>query len=485
MQNEKVIVLIASVAEREQQLKIVINSLYKQVDEIHLILNYYKQVPDWLYRDKIFAYCNPTNKNAHDSIWNQVWQDAYYFICDDDLYYPKNYIDKLIECIERHERKVVISVHGSNIVQPVKDYLSCRSSYGFSDNLERDIFVDMAGVGTTAFHSSTFNTLPTLQDFPIPFCRDLWFSIFCKKQNIPIISPQRSYGWIVPLKTPGDTVYDTTKRNKNLQRIKDRILKEQLLPLLFCNKNNGYCLITDYDFDERLLRKSLDTLDKVITGCNKIVFSNRVKGYCQLTPRRYNVLTQYVIPEEAEIGIAGSKIITQFRFIKGLPEGLKVISADADLYYLKDPFTAFDKFDFDIAVTTRPEKYHYPINQGMVMFRTSKKLNYFLDFLMSQIFKRTWPELIQWQELFKHSGNNWSIGQDMMCVAFRLKEQIEENFGIKIVDVGPEYNYCPHSDGIHTWSGKQKLMEAYKNKSVSVLHLKSRLKELLFSGQLK
>jgi len=476
--SEKRIGLLASVKEREQQLKVVINSLYKQVDEIHLILNYYDAVPKWLYKNKIFTYCNPTNKNAHDSIWNHVWQDGYYLILDDDLLYPIDYFDKLIETIERHERRAVVTAHGTNIKQPVKDWFSCRNTYGFSDILEQDIYVDVAGVGTTAFHSSTFNVLPTLQDFPVPFCRDLYFSIFCKKNNVPIISPQRSYGWILPLKVPGDTVYDTTCKNESLKRIKNRILKEQLLPFLFCDRNNEkYCLITDYDFDEQLMKKSLETLTKV-SNCNKIVFSNKAKDYGK------NILTQYVIPEEVEIGRAGSKIITHFRFINGLPEGSKVISADADLYYLKDPFIAFEQ-DFDIAVTTRPEKYHYPINQGMVMFRTSKKLNYFLDFLMSQIFERTWPELIQWQKRFNHQGNDWCIGQDMMCVAWLCRDEIQKRFNVKIVDIGSYWNFCPHADGAQTEQGKQKLMDAYNNKSVAVLHLKSRLKELLLDGLLE
>ena len=236
-------------------------------------------------------------------------------------------------------------------------------------------------------------------------------------------------------------------------------------------------MITDYDFDERLLAKSLETLDKE-ADCNKIVFSNKIKNY------GLNVLTQYVIPKEVEIGRAGSKIVTHFRFIQGLPNGSSVISADADLYYLDDPFTAFRQ-DFDIAVTTRPGTYHYPINQGVVMFRVNDRVRNFLDFLIGQIFERTWPELIEFQKRFNHTGNDWSIGQDMMCVAWLNKEEIQKRFGVKIVDIGYEYNYCPHADGIQTIFGKEQLMTAYELKTVSVLHLKSRLKELLFDGFIK
>lgn len=475
----KIIALIASVAEREEQLKIVLHRIYNQVDEIHLVLNWYEKIPIWLEgATKIIVHPNPENKNAHDSVWNYVTEQAYYLILDDDLYYPEDYTNKMIKAIERHKRRAVITAHGSYFSRPVTDYFHCRTTYGFSDYLERDIFVDLAGCGAVAFHSSTIQ--PTLQHFPIPFCRDLWFSILCAKKKVKIVNLKRIKGWILPLKTPGDTIYDLSRKDKRLKQIKGRILKEQFLPLLYCNQEiNKYCLITDYDFDKLLLDKTLETLSKV-SDCNTLVFSNRAKRYGE------NILTQHVIPEELAMGAMGSKVLIHYRFISGLPNDSEVISADADLYYLKDPFFAFKMHkDFDIAVTTRPYKYHYPINGGVVMFRVNNRVRGFLNFLASQIFKRTWPELIFYQKQFNHTGNHWYIDQDMICVAWLFKEDMQKRFGVKIVDVGPYFNYCPHADGASTEDGKRKLMEAYENKSAAVLHLKSRLKELLFSGDLK
>jgi hypothetical protein len=486
---DKRIALIASVKGREQQLKLVIKRVIDQVDTIHLVLNYYDEVPQWVdhLTYKIVYHLNPTNKNAHDSIWEHLrWdlefnkKDAYYFICDDDLYYPEDYFDKFIEAIERHNRKSVITAHGSDFVRPVSDYYNSRITYGFTDFCERDIFVQLAGCGTVAFHSSAFNVSPTLQDFPIPFCRDLYFSIFCAKQDVKIVSLQRPAGWIIPLKTEGDTVWDTIKNNKQLRTLKNRVLKEQLLPLLFCDKDNDrFLMMTDYDFDRKLLDKSLITLNQNV-DCNKIIFSNNLGN----DHRQVTSLTQYVTEEEFNIGRMGSKILTQYRFAKSLPDGSKIISADADLYYLKNPFEAFDEFDFDIGLTTRHYKYRYSINAGVVMFNMNNKVRRFLDFAISQIYERTWQELDEWQERFKHSGNDWYIDQDLWCVAWGLKNWIKSFFDVKIIDIGSKYNYCPHADGIRTELGKQELMQAYNDKSVNVLHLKSKLKELVIDGSL-
>lgn len=493
--QEKITVLLATVKEREEVLKVVLERIYQQLDdkyfdygiEIHLVLNYYTEVPEWIkgLAWNVTPHLNSQNKNAHDAIWQYMPKDGYVFICDDDLYYPDNYFEKLIQCIERHNRKAVVTAHGSNIVPPVKDYLTCRNTYGFSDELERDIYVDMAGVGTTAFHASTIQ--PKLHEFVVPFCRDLYFSILCAKNQIKIVSPQRPFGWIAPLKTPGDTVWDMTNSNTKLQGLKNRILKEQFLPALFCEQDNRkYCLITDYNFDERLLTNTLTSLAKV-SDCNMVVFSNRKYNY---STKPSDVLTQYVTSEELKLGRMGSKVLTQYRFITSLPTGAQVISADADLHFLKDPFTAFDKEvifsqGFDIAVTTRPYKYQYPINGGVVMFRVTDKLKRFLSFAISQIYERTWPAFIAFQAKFNHSGNDWFCDQDFWNACYLNRQEILERFDVLIDDIGPSWNFHHHADGASTEQGKEQTLKAFQEKSVAVIHLKSRLKELLFDGEIK
>lgn len=506
-------VLCASVVGREQQLKVALQSIYDQVDEIHLVLNFYLEVPDWINNlTKVYSYLNPTNRNAHDAIWfrslgldafdngNQPGHNIdgrYYFVIDDDLLYPKDYVEKMVEGVERHERNAIITAHGSTIVRPVKDYLECRQTYNFSDRLERDIFVDMAGVGCSAWHSSTIK--PTPNDFPIPFCRDLWFAILAKKNNVFLICLQRPTQWILPLQTEGDTVYELTCQNEKLKALKNRILKEQLLPLLaFSNnalstQNYQYVLMTDYDFDQRLVVNSLATLSDVCTS-NNVIFTNKTKIYAPGDP-----LTQFVTEEELAIGRMGSKVLTQYRFMQSLPDGSRVISADCDLHYMADPFTAFDigkepadrplgdYGNWDIAVTTRPYEYHYPVNGGVVFFKMNKRVRNLLDYLMAEIYDRTWFELIQYQRNHGHTGNDWYIDQDIWCCCWLYKNLIKDRFGVTIIDAGSKYNYCPHCDGDEATilAGKRQLMEAYENKSAVILHLKSRLKELLFDGELK
>ena len=515
--SEKITVLIASVKQREQQLEIVIDRIAQQHGEykitVHLVLNFYDEIPAWLSQfDFAVPHLNPENTNAHDAIWNYVPRDGYVFVMDDDIYYPLDFFDKLIDSLERHKRRVVVTAHGSNIITPAIDYMMSRQTWGFTDRLERDIFNSLCGVGVCAFNTDTIK--PKLEDFRIPFMRDLYFSKLCLRENVKIVNIQRPEKWLMPLTTPGTSVYDTTVDNVDFRALKNQVFKTEFLPLLHKSQhgtNNQWVLINDAPkFDERLLSKTLSTLVDVSPNVNIAVFSDRQKDYsfwndrwgAQTSARnqpggKRPVLTVYVTPEEMAIGRMGSKMVTQYRFINALPDGSQVISADADLYFLRNPFTAFYMYPFDIGVTTRCEPYKYSINGGVVMFRVNARTKCWLDFAIQEAYsiygsdkKRSWDILEQFEKKHGHNAqqnrNSWYIDQNFWCCSFDNPEEVYNFSGARILDIGPTFNYCPHSDGSQKQIalGKAKLMRAYHDESVSVLHLKSQLKELLFAGLL-
>lgn len=237
----------------------------------------------------------------------------------------------------------------------------------------------------------------------------------------------------------------------------------------------NYVLITNYG-DNSLIDISLKSLRKV-SDCQVVIFSDKPIDY------GYNSKTIAVSQDVLNIGIMGSKMITHYQFVQQRKTGDKIISADNDLFYLSDPFTAFEN-SFDIGLTTRHYKWHYPINGGVVMFKAGYNLKSFLTFVLSQLKEVTWKPLKEFQNKFSHSGNNWYIDQDIWCTAWNERQILKERLNLNIEDIGYRYNFCPHSDGDRTEIGKHELMDAYTNKSVAVLHLKSRLKELVLDGNI-
>ncbi|KKM22535.1 hypothetical protein LCGC14_1624350, partial [marine sediment metagenome] len=114
------------------------------------------------------------------------WEDFYYFSCDDDLIYPLDYVEKMIEWIEFLDRQVVLSLHGSTFGQlPIDSYykrkqtIPCLGVFPFA---QRVIF---PGSGAAAFHSSTLTIKEVRGIFPTRNMADIWFGKLLQEQKVP------------------------------------------------------------------------------------------------------------------------------------------------------------------------------------------------------------------------------------------------------------------------------------------------------------
>jgi hypothetical protein len=76
-------------------------------------------------------------------------------LCDDDLIYPYNYIEKCIKEIERH--KCIISFHGRKLLGMGRNYYRQHKSFACLNNYPQTCEIDVSGTGCTAFKNSYFN----------------------------------------------------------------------------------------------------------------------------------------------------------------------------------------------------------------------------------------------------------------------------------------------------------------------------------------
>ena len=120
------------------------------------------------------------------NLWNNNGHDFYFFSCDDDLIYPPDYCERMIEWIEYFERKAVVSLHGSYLTQfPIKSYYHDRRSVPCLGDCEDVVRVIFPGTGCTAFHNSTVQ--PWVSEFKTRNMADLWFGFKLQKEKIPAI----------------------------------------------------------------------------------------------------------------------------------------------------------------------------------------------------------------------------------------------------------------------------------------------------------
>lgn len=197
--NEKVIFNMASMPSRIPALPDTVNSILPQCDLLNIYLNKYEQVPSFLDHPKIKIY---RSQHCHGDLgdvgkfYKVHDQKGYIFTVDDKIIYPADYVQQMVNTIERTHRKAVVSNHGRNFYKnrPSRSYyFDCERTFMYM--LEQKFeFIHEVGTGVLAFHSDTVS--PDLDWFPHTNMTDIYFSIECQKRGIPLVMHPHAAGWI-------------------------------------------------------------------------------------------------------------------------------------------------------------------------------------------------------------------------------------------------------------------------------------------------
>ncbi len=227
------IALIVSIPNRAEGLRKVIQAIQPQVDEIRILLNGFSSVPNDL---KNYAKVSSikTSSSGHlyaSGVWDILLPEdnGYMIVLDDDIEYPADYADKMIEAVENHQRRAVVVVHGMTFKEPFEDTIKDREVYYFQAAHKTDTVVHTGGVGTLVFHTDTIR--PKVSDFPNPNFRDMWFSILAARKKVPIVCIARNRRWLVQMDTQGNNLWDMSHEQQWRDR-KNEVFRNYLLPLL-------------------------------------------------------------------------------------------------------------------------------------------------------------------------------------------------------------------------------------------------------------
>lgn len=218
--REKVTVGIASIKTRENSLEKTVKSLIDQVDELHIYLNDYDNVPKFLQNNsKIKFYLGKIYKDRGDTgkyFALDKAESGYYFSCDDDLVYPEDYVETTINFLKDHKDKVICTYHGAILKQgKLNNYYRDRKQVHYSNFQRISIEVNIGGTGVMAFHVDHFR--PDTTRFLYPNMADIWVGIQAQEKKIPILCAPRFLKWIKAEEMPiSETIYGS-KSNHDLQ----------------------------------------------------------------------------------------------------------------------------------------------------------------------------------------------------------------------------------------------------------------------------
>jgi len=208
MENSKIVVSIATLPEREKMLMRTIASLIEQCDVLQVQLNNYKEIPEWIIQDKIIATLTDNSIRDAFKFYNiEEYKNTYFFTCDDDLIYPKDYVNNMIKWIDKMNKSCIVSHHGRSLKSyPITSYYK-ESSFRVSclhDN-NYDILLEYPGTGVSAFHTDTITV--NLDMFKNSTNADVWFGLQAKKQNVPVLALKHKAGYF-GYQHPVDTLFD-------------------------------------------------------------------------------------------------------------------------------------------------------------------------------------------------------------------------------------------------------------------------------------
>jgi len=119
----------------------------------------------------------------------------YYFCCDDDIIYPSDYVERMIEYVEQYKRLAVMTTAGKRFIPPVTSYYRGSSAkfHGLS-TIASDEVVDVPGTGSLVWHRDTI-TFPA-SAFHDKNMGDIWAGVHCRKMGVPCIVVAHASDWL-------------------------------------------------------------------------------------------------------------------------------------------------------------------------------------------------------------------------------------------------------------------------------------------------
>lgn len=219
-----------------------------------------------------------------------------------------------------------------------------------------------------------------------------------------------------------------------------------------------YCMFVYFGRpNDNMFRTSVKTLKKV---------SNALLQVYSDEPFDVQEVDQWIKLKPAQI--RGRRMLCVMdcldALLQKLSDGDRLLVADIDTYFLADPFSAFDKLDFDIGVTTRVNSWRHPVNGGMFFIKVNVDTRNVFGPLFREWAKDNIPD------------PDWWGKQAYLCHLLKTG---------RAKDVGWEYNFCPNTDVFGIDLASDMIKRAYESKSVKVLHLKSELCLEIYSGYME
>lgn len=210
---------MSSIPSRAAVLPGVLERIMPQVDRLHLFLHGHDAVPAGVARPNLIVTTGPRDHpyRASGKFLGLTAEagPCMYFGFDDDLIYTDGHVDRLRAALLRYGGKAVVGLHGVAFRSDAKSFFDGKR-FDFWRRLRLDRAVDMLGVGTCAFVSTSVSIDPP--SWPYGDMDDLMLAVDLERQGVPLICVARPRSTLIVVNgSQTESLWAGVKRDSSRQ----------------------------------------------------------------------------------------------------------------------------------------------------------------------------------------------------------------------------------------------------------------------------
>ncbi len=213
---DDVFVGLASIPERVSSLEKVIEQLLPQAARIGVYLNGYADVPRFLRNERIEVARSQQHGDVRDNgkFFFLASSDCrFYATVDDDIFYPADYLGRLVATLADAGTRSAVGVHGASYPCPVLHAFESRVLLHFEHRVPHVMPVQLLGTGTTLIDQHEWQL--GYEEFGTPGMADIWFARAAAERGFPMFAVARKRRWLRAIRTEdgGALFHEGLRRN--------------------------------------------------------------------------------------------------------------------------------------------------------------------------------------------------------------------------------------------------------------------------------
>lgn len=195
----KIICGMATIPGRQDALKETVQSILPQVDKLIVYQNGFKESYPFLNSSKVEVISSLDTEidmgDAGKFFKVNQYSNHYYFSIDDDIIYPSDYVETMLNKLKSYNNRVIVTLHARILNKNAKSYYKdVAESFRCLDKVDCDRFVHFGGTGVMAFHTSNFNM--SFDICKAPNMADIWVGLYARQKGIPILVAKHQANWL-------------------------------------------------------------------------------------------------------------------------------------------------------------------------------------------------------------------------------------------------------------------------------------------------